>query len=131
MSPLQNEASHPSPQTGVQEEIIRRLVEGLAPERIILFGSRAWGEPAPDSDMDLLVIVSHSDLTAHQRSVQALHCLRGLRMAVDILVKTRDEFEFFRQVPASLEHKIATQGRILYEHGQATAHPKLNRQGKP
>ncbi|VFM95560.1 MAG: Nucleotidyltransferase domain-containing protein [Candidatus Kentron sp. G] len=127
MPPRQNGISRPNQKPDIQEEVIRRLVEGLAPEEIILFGSRAWGKPALDSDMDLLVIVGHSDLTAHQRGVQALRCLRGLRVATDILVKTRHEFESFRQIPASLEHKIATQGKILYEYGQTTAHPKLAR----
>nr|VFK18511.1 MAG: Predicted nucleotidyltransferase [Candidatus Kentron sp. LPFa]VFK33071.1 MAG: Predicted nucleotidyltransferase [Candidatus Kentron sp. LPFa] len=125
MGPWQNRI--PNPQPDIEEAVIRRLVVCLAPERIILFGSRAWGAPTPDSDVDLLVIVDHSDLTAHQRSVRALCCLRGLRIAKDILVKTRAEFEFFRQVPASLEYKIATQGKILYEHSQATTHPKLAR----
>ena len=31
-------------------EIVRRLVDEFDPEEIILFGSRAWGEPRPDSD---------------------------------------------------------------------------------
>ena len=38
----------------VLPEIIRRLVDEFDPEEIILFGSRAWGEPKPDSDYDLM-----------------------------------------------------------------------------
>ena len=37
--------------------IVRRIVEGLDPERIILFGSRARGDPRPDSDVDLMVVM--------------------------------------------------------------------------
>jgi len=37
-------------------EIVRRVVDAVAPERTILFGSAARGEMGPDSDVDLLVI---------------------------------------------------------------------------
>jgi predicted nucleotidyltransferase len=36
---------------------IQRIVERLAPEKIILFGSYAYGSPTPDSDVDLLIIL--------------------------------------------------------------------------
>ena len=35
----------------------RRIAEEFHPERIILFGSYAYGTPGPDSDMDLLVVL--------------------------------------------------------------------------
>ncbi len=38
------------------QEVARRIVEAFAPERIILFGSYAWGEPTPHSDVDLLIV---------------------------------------------------------------------------
>jgi hypothetical protein len=37
---------------------VRRLVEAYHPERIYLFGSKARGDAGPDSDFDLMVIVS-------------------------------------------------------------------------
>jgi uncharacterized protein len=37
-------------------EAVKRLVEGLHPRAIILFGSRARGTDRPDSDYDLLVV---------------------------------------------------------------------------
>jgi len=42
------------------DEIVRRLVEGANPEKIILFGSQAYGEPDEDSDIDLIVIETRS-----------------------------------------------------------------------
>ncbi|NIQ85536.1 MAG: nucleotidyltransferase domain-containing protein, partial [Acidobacteria bacterium] len=38
-------------------DVVRRLVDAYAPERIYLFGSSARGEAGPDSDYDLLLIV--------------------------------------------------------------------------
>jgi predicted nucleotidyltransferase len=39
------------------ESLSKRIVKEFNPERIILFGSYAYGEPGPDSDVDLLVIL--------------------------------------------------------------------------
>ena len=96
------------------EKITRRLVAEFEPEQIILFGSHAWGTPGEDSDLDLLVIVSQSDLPPAQRDMQAHLAMQGLLVPMDILVKTRLEFERYSHVRASLEHKILRQGKVLY-----------------
>src|SRR5437588_3162614 len=61
----------------VLPEIVRRLVDEFDPEEIILFGSRAWGQPRPDSDYDLFVIVSESEEHPLERAVRAHGCLRS------------------------------------------------------
>ena len=38
-------------------ELVRRLAAAYQPDRVYLFGSRARGEPDPDSDYDLLLVV--------------------------------------------------------------------------
>ena len=96
------------------KEITRRLVAEFAPERIILFGSHAWGQPDENSDVDLLVVVSESDLPPPRRAARAYRCLREVPVPLDILVKTRDEVERTRHVPASLIHEILERGRVLY-----------------
>lgn len=111
------------------KEITRRLVEEFQPEQVILFGSHAWGVPNKDSDVDLLVIVTYSDLSEYERAVRAHRCLSGLDVPKDIIVKTRAEFDFFRQVRASLEHRIAEQGKVLYERSQAAVSAELAHQG--
>ena len=97
------------------QEITDRLVDEFRPEQIILFGSHAWGEPHEDSDLDLLVIVSHSDLSPARRAMRAHRRLQGLNVPKDILVRTRAEVERFRGVQASLEHQIFARGTVLYE----------------
>jgi len=98
----------------VLDEIVRRLVGEFSPEQIILFGSHAWGDPDADSDLDLLVVVSDSGERPAERAWRAHRCLHGIRVPMDILVKTRREFEYFRPVVASLEHRIAEEGKVLY-----------------
>jgi predicted nucleotidyltransferase len=36
--------------------LARRIAAEISPQRVILFGSHAWGSAGPDSDVDLLVI---------------------------------------------------------------------------
>jgi predicted nucleotidyltransferase len=112
------------------QEMTRRLVEQFQPEQVILFGSQAWGVPTSGSDVDLMVIVSQSDLSEYERSVLAHRCLSGLDIAKDVVVRTRAEFDFFREVRASLEYKIAHQGKVLYDGRQSPARVQLARQSE-
>ena len=97
------------------EQAVRRITEVGRPLRIILFGSYVWGTPTASSDLDVMVIVTDSDLSDYERSVQGHRSLMGLDVAKDVIVKTRTEFDFFRQVHASLEYKVAHRGKVLYD----------------
>lgn len=97
-----------------RNEVIRRLVKEFQPETIYLFGSYAWGKPDEESDMDLLVIVPESRENPIQRSVRAQRSLFGVKVAVDVIVKTRREFLRYAAVKASLEAQINREGKLLY-----------------
>jgi uncharacterized protein len=96
-------------------DITNRLVQEFNPETIFLFGSHIWGIPNADSDLDLLVILSNSEISSSKRSTLAYRCLRDIPYPLDILVKTREEVEKFAQIPQSLEHQILYKGKCLYE----------------
>ena len=98
----------------LRKEVVQRLVDEFHPESIYLFGSHAWGKPDDGSDMDLLVIVAKSRQKPIQRAVRAQRSLRGIKVPVDVLVKTRKEFERYTSVKASLEAQISREGKLLY-----------------
>ncbi len=98
----------------VLEEIVTRLVRALGPESVYLFGSRARGDDDRDSDFDLLIVVSDSDLPGYARDRIALRSLRGLRVPVDAIVLTREEYERKRGVVCSLPATVDREGRLLY-----------------
>jgi len=104
----------PARDRNIRDEIVRRLVAEFDPETIILFGSQAWGEPDEHSDLDLMVIVAESGEPPLERARRARRCLRGVGVPLDVLVKTREEFDYFRPVVASLEHRVAEEGEVLY-----------------
>ncbi|ULA64747.1 MAG: Nucleotidyltransferase domain-containing protein [Nitrospira sp.] len=98
----------------VIERMVQRLVAGLSPERIYLFGSRARGEAGPDSDYDLLVVVRTSTLPRYRRDQAAFEALLGVGVAKDVLVLTHDEFERQRTVVCSLPATVEREGVLLY-----------------
>jgi predicted nucleotidyltransferase len=98
----------------VLAEIVRRLVTELHPERIYLFGSRARGDAQPDSDYDLLVVVPASDLDRYHRDLLAFNALCGVGVSKDVLVYTREEFEFRSKAASSLPATVLREGKLLY-----------------
>ena len=62
------------------EEMTQRLVDQFQPEQVILFGSYAWGMLDQYSDVDVMVILPHSDLSDYERAVQAHRCLSELEV---------------------------------------------------
>jgi predicted nucleotidyltransferase len=96
------------------DEIVNRLVQGLHPERVILFGSHAYGEPTEDSDIDLLVIVSDSDEPRYRRAQKAYKALRGMAAPTEIVVLTRQEVERSSTVIVSMVYQALHKGKVLY-----------------
>jgi len=96
------------------EEIKNRLVQVYNPEQIYLFGSYVWGQPTEDSDLDLLVIVNHSDEKRYKRSIKASDALWDIKISKDLLVFTASEFINNVHDQTTLCYKIKTDGKLLY-----------------
>lgn len=90
----------------------RRLAVEYRPNRIVLFGSYARGEPGPDSDVDLLVVMPFKGSGVNK----AAEMIRKLspRFAVDLVIRTPDDVER-RLAMNDFFLKEATSGRLLYE----------------
>ncbi len=100
--------------TDVVGEAVQRLAKGLQPERIYLFGSQARGEAGAGSDIDLLVVLSHSDLPRHKREAHSYNLLWGMTQSVDVIVLTQAEFERSSQVTTSLASTVLREGKLVY-----------------
>ncbi|HIJ97096.1 MAG TPA: nucleotidyltransferase domain-containing protein [Desulfuromonadales bacterium] len=97
------------------KEMTNCLVQTFQPEQVTLFGSYAWGTPDDGSDIDLYVVVPESSERPVQRARRARACIGDVRVALDILVRTRTEADKYRHLNASLECQIFEKGRVLYE----------------
>lgn len=95
-------------------EITRRIAEEVHPEKIILFGSYAWGVPKESSDIDLFIILPHSEEPSYRRARSVYHCLRGIGVPIDVVVQTHDEVDRAKRVKTSLARTVVDSGRVLY-----------------
>ena len=98
----------------ILEEIVRRLVAALDPDRIILFGSRARGDARADSDVDLLII-KDSDEPTYRRAIPAYRALAGLAVPTDIIWRTSAEVEEWSGARNYVTTRALHEGRVLYE----------------
>ncbi|MEK7562351.1 MAG: nucleotidyltransferase domain-containing protein, partial [Patescibacteria group bacterium] len=83
------------------------------PEKIILFGSFAWGEPNENSDIDLLIVKkSNKPNIEMMKDVYRIIFRQG--EAVDVLVYTPEQFERRKKIGDPFIAKIINKGKILY-----------------
>jgi len=105
----------------LSREIVRRL-KPLDPDRIVLFGSYAWGSPTEESDVDLYVVTGDDYVPANWKERNALYlnvarAVRDLRreVPIDLIVHTRKMSRAFMEEKSMFSRKILAEGRSLYE----------------
>jgi predicted nucleotidyltransferase len=94
-------------------QIVKTIGIGYAPQKIILFGSYASGVPSKDSDIDLLV-VKDDHLPKIQRNRVVRGLLKDFSLPVDVIVKTVQEFEMFKDVIGTVVYAANRYGRVMY-----------------
>ena len=104
----------------VPPEAIQAVVDHIAqtfdPEKIILFGSYAYGNPKPWSDVDLLVMLETDNPKQAQMDINL-----SFRdpIGVDILVRTPQEIEYRIPLGDFFLRDIVSKGKILYERSDS------------
>jgi predicted nucleotidyltransferase len=101
----------------------RQVAEKFRPEKIILFGSRAYGTPHEDSDVDLLVV-----MPARNNVAQAVRIGNALEapFPMDLLVRTPAEWAWRLADGDMFIGQIAMRGKVLYE----AVHPGMGQKGR-
>lgn len=101
-------------------QLVETIVREVAPETIILFGSRARGDARPDSDVDLLVVEREPFSPQRSRRKEAARlymALRGLPVSKDILLYSQDEFDHWKNSLNHVAGRAHREGRVL--HGRS------------
>ena len=95
------------------DRIVRKIVEAIHPDKVILFGSRAQGTSDGDSDIDLVIVYSGP---RSKRDVQVhIHKLFSHPdFSLDVFVLTPEELEAQRGVANSLAREVAERGLTCY-----------------
>lgn len=115
---------------GVKRTDVDKAIEGVVatirdryePEKIILFGSRVWGESDDESDLDVLVI-KRSEKREVERMREVSRLVRRFQqrpylLPLDILVKTPDEIRHRLAIGDDFIREIVTRGRVVYDRPQ-------------
>jgi len=97
--------------------LAQRIAEQFHPRRIILFGSYAYGQPRPESDVDMLVVME----TPLKESEQALQIRRSVNVlfGLDLIVYTPENLAQRIAWGDSFLREITMQGLVLYESPDA------------
>jgi predicted nucleotidyltransferase len=90
----------------------RQVAEKFHPDKIILFGSYAYGTPHDDSDVDILVI-----MPARNELDQAfkIHWAIQPPFPLDIIVRTPKEMKWRLEEGESFLTEVVSKGKVLYE----------------
>ncbi len=97
----------------VKLDIVKAL-KPLNPEKIILFGSYAYGNPTEDSDLDICVIEKAYD-NKWEEKAKIRKLLSSIRIGKDILVPYLEEFEFYRKEINSVYNEVDLKGELLWQ----------------
>jgi predicted nucleotidyltransferase len=96
---------------------IRQMAEQIArefdPERIILFGSHAYGTPRSDSDLDLLVILPFTGAN-WRKSLEILNRINPT-FAVDLLARRPEDTRRRSAEGDPLVREALDRGVVLHE----------------
>ena len=96
------------------DDIVHRLVEALAPVRVYLFGSHAYGRPGPDSDIDLYVIVNEEEPEIVECAKRGYGCFLDTALPIELHFSGPTAFERLARVRGSLEREVSAKGRVVH-----------------
>jgi len=95
------------------QQLSEKIQREFKPDKIVLFGSYAWGTPRDDSDVDLLVILPYQGkawrmASSIREQVQSFFPL-------DILVRNTEQIQARLAINDSFLTDIMTKGKVVYE----------------
>lgn len=114
---------YPSPNIPLSaiRRFARRIAERFQPEKIILFGSYAYGTPHAESDVDLLVIMPAYDVVN-----QAIRIGMAFEreFSLDLIVRTPKQIARGLKEDDWFLREIVEKGKILYEAPDGSVGPQ-------
>jgi len=89
------------------------LLRQAAPDSIVIvFGSCARGQITEGSDLDVLVVEPTLN-SRHEEMVRLREVLRPLGIPADVLVVSKDTFEYWSDTPGTVFYEAAQEGRVF------------------
>ena len=98
-------------------EICDAIAREFNPEKIIVFGSHAYGAPGPFSDLDLLIVMPYegSPLQQAARIITRVNP----KIGVDVIVRSSEQIRERLALQDGFMREILERGRVAYEADHA------------
>lgn len=106
-------------------DAVDRIAAEFRPAQIILFGSAAYGNPTPDSDVDLLVVMNYRG-ASHRVAARIRHSLQSVAFPLDIIVRRGTEIHDRVAGNDFFLAEIMRKGLVLYAADDA----RMGEQGR-
>lgn len=97
------------------QKLCKQIVDAFRPQKVILFGSYAYGTPTFDSDIDLLVVMPYEE-NELDKMAEVRRSLSS-EMPLDVLVKTPKQIEERIKMEDFFVRDIIENGKVLYDNG--------------
>jgi len=95
--------------------IVKRIVDGYNPDKIVLFGSYAYGTPTEDSDIDLF-IVKDDNRKSVDRFCEVMKILMDVKgVPIEPLIFTNKELSDRMKLKDDFILEIVNKGQVVYE----------------
>jgi predicted nucleotidyltransferase len=96
-------------------KIVKTINNVTAVNKIVLFGSFAYGNPGIESDIDLCIVTDNNLIRKRDLIKSIRRSITPVTSkAVDLLVYSEEEFNTRVKLETTLEHKIAREGITVY-----------------
>jgi predicted nucleotidyltransferase len=103
-------------------QMTEAIVQAVAPEQIVLFGSQARGTAGPHSDVDLLIIVREPFGPYYSRFNEinrVSHALVKFGVPTDVLLYTQQEVEDWKNSRNHITTRALREGRVIYDRSRS------------
>jgi predicted nucleotidyltransferase len=94
--------------------VVDQIAEGFQPEKIILFGSYAYGQPRPESDVDLLVVMD-TPLRNREQAAQIARTI-DYYFGLDLLVRSPQQLAERLALGDFFLQEVTEKGKVLYAY---------------
>lgn len=98
----------------IKQEVTRRIVESVRPQRVLLFGSAVKNKLTADSDLDILVIM-RGPVHRRQLAQKIYRDLHGVGAPVDVIVVTEEDVDRYGNKPGTILRPALLEGQVLYD----------------
>ncbi|TSC92072.1 MAG: hypothetical protein CEN92_160 [Candidatus Berkelbacteria bacterium Licking1014_96] len=94
------------------DQVVKLIVKKFKPEKIILFGSYAWGKPNEDSDVDLFIVKKTDN--ARETAMEIDGSIRPRPFPIDLIVYKPENVEKRIKMGDFFIQDIISKGKTLY-----------------